>query len=314
MITGVHGFVAVHLANHLLECGDTVVGTARWQEGSEPHDERIKVVPMDLNDLSSCIAAVKSARPDAIYHLAAESYVHESFTCPEQTLRTNVLGTYNLLEAVRILGADPVVHVCSSSEVYGQVEPHEVPITEDQPFRPASPYGVSKVGEDLLGKMYYDCYGLKVLRTRMFTHSGPGRTMASAESSFARQLARIELGKQPAVIKHGNLDSVRTWADVRDAVKAYRLLVTKCPAGAVYNIGGTTVKTVGECLDQLLWFRKVNRIKKELDPTLLRPMDVTLQVPDCSVFKAVTGWEPRITFEQTMKDLLDWHRTREGMR
>jgi GDPmannose 4,6-dehydratase len=201
--------------------------------------------------------------------------------------------------------------VCSSSEVYGQVLENEIPITENQPFRPANPYGVSKCCADLYAKLYYDNYKMPIIRTRMFTHTGYGRTMESAEVSFARQIALIEKGLQPPVIKVGNLDSIRTIADVRDAVRAYYLLVRKCKYGEVYNIGGDKVMSIRELLNYLISLSPYKEfIKVEVDPKKLRPSDVTLQIPDSSKFKNETNWKPEFTFEDTMKSLLDFWRTR----
>jgi len=246
--------------------------------------------------------------------LAAQSFPNESYIYPKVTIETNTIGTFNLLEAARIVrdsssDFDPVIHVCSSSEVYGLVTEDLVPINEQCRFNPANPYGVGKVGTDMLGLMYYTNYKLKTIRTRMFTHTGPRRRMLSAEVNFARQVALIEAGKQQPLLRHGNLDSIRTWADVRDAVRAYHTLVRKCTPGEVYNIGGNTTKSIGEMLRCLLDLSfKGSHIRTEVDPELLRPYDVTLQIPDCSKFKKETGWEPEIEFVDIMKDLLNWWR------
>jgi len=213
------------------------------------------------------------------------------------------------MDAVRVCGIDPRIHICSSSEVYGQVTANEVPIKESNPFRPASPYAVSKVGEDMIALQYYLSYSLKTVRTRMFTHTGPRRGDIFAESAFAKQVASIEAGLQRTRLRVGNLDSVRTFSDVRDAVRAYWLLLDKCPAGEVYNIGGNRTMTVGEMLDVLKSLAKC-RIEHEIDPSLLRPSDVTLQIPDISKFQDATGWEPQIPLEVTLRDLLDYHRAR----
>lgn len=321
LITGIGGFVASHLADLLLDKGEQVYGTARWTEDMSNIQhvrDRITVCPMDLNDLSSCITTMEEVRPNYIFHLAAQSFPNESFIYPKVTIETNIIGTLNLLEAIRMVrdrsdDFDPVVHACSSSEVYGLVTEDLVPIKEDCRFNPANPYGVGKVGTDMVALMYYTNYGVKTIRTRMFTHSGPRRKMLSAEVNFARQIALIEAGKQEPVLKHGNLDSIRTWADVRDAVKAYYVLVRKCVPGEVYNIGGNTTKTIGEMLDYLLSLSPMkDSIKLEQDPKLLRPYDVTLQIPDCSKFKFLTGWEPTISFETLMEDLLNWCRNDIG--
>ena len=318
MITGIGGFVASHLANYLLEKGEEVYGTYRWTEDIsriEKIKEKIKMIPADLLDLSSLIRAIADNYPDYIFHLAAQSYVPDSFTNPIITVETNTIGTVNLLEAIRLIkdyinkDYDPVIHVCSSSEFYGRVEEKEVPITEKHPMRPGNQYAIGKVGADAAGYFYYKYYGLKVIRTRMFTHTGYGRTMMSAECNFAKQIAMIEKGKQEPIIKHGNLSSVRTWADVRDAVRAYHILVRKGKPGEVYNIGGNTVKTIGEVLDYLISLSTMkDKIRKEIDPQLVRKIDVNLQIVDISKFQAETGWTPEIPFEETLSEVLRYWR------
>ncbi|NDD29788.1 MAG: SDR family oxidoreductase [Proteobacteria bacterium] len=317
LVTGVAGFVASHLADYVLERGEQLVGTYRWTEDMRRVEhvlDRITLAPVDLLDLSATLRVLDEHRPDYIFHLAAQSYVTDSFSNPAITIQVNTIGTLYLLEAVRILkqkeGYDPVIHVCSSSEVYGQVKPDEVPIKETNAFRPANPYAVGKVGEDMIAYQYFQSYGIRAIRTRMFTHTGPRRTMMSAECNFARQIALIEKGKQPPVLRVGNLDSVRTFADVRDAVRAYYTLVRRCTPGEAYNIGGNRTMRIGDMLDMLISLSpKRDEIKVEVDPALLRPSDVTLQIPDCSKFIDETGWEPEIAFEQTLRELLDWWRS-----
>ena len=312
LITGVTGMVGSHLVDHVLaNYADVEVhGLMRWRS---PIDnirhaiDRISVHLADLNDLGSLIRLLETVQPDRIFHLAAQSYVTTSFTAPVDTLRTNVIGTSNLLEAVRLSGVEARIHICSSSEVYGQVIEADLPIRETMPFRPASPYAVSKVGEDMIAYQYGLSFGLHVLRTRMFTHTGPRRGAVFAESAFARQIARIEVGLQSEPVRVGNLDSVRTYADVRDAVRAYWLLLEKCPPGEVYNIGGTRTLTIGDILEILKSMALVP-VEHVVDPDLLRPSDVTLQVPDISRFQKATGWTPEIELEQTLGDLLNYHR------
>ena len=312
LITGVTGMVGSHLVDHVLaNYSDVEVhGLMRWRS---PIDnirhaiDRISVHLADLNDLGSLIRLLETVQPDRIFHLAAQSYVTTSFTAPVDTLRTNVIGTSNLLEAVRLSGVEARIHICSSSEVYGQVIEADLPIRETMPFRPASPYAVSKVGEDMIAYQYGLSFGLHVLRTRMFTHTGPRRGAVFAESAFARQIARIEVGLQSEPVRVGNLDSVRTYADVRDAVRAYWLLLEKCPPGEVYNIGGTRTLSIGEILEILKSMALVP-VEHVVDPDLLRPSDVTLQVPDISRFQKATGWTPEIELEQTLGDLLNYHR------
>lgn len=315
LITGITGFVGSHLADYLLENhADTVdvYGIKRWRSPKENIEhciEKLKLYDADLRDLSSLLKVLGEVKPDMIFHLAAQSYVLTSYVAPVDTMDNNVLGTTNLLEAIHILKQDPLIHVCSSSEVYGQVRPEDVPITEDCPFRPASPYAASKCGEDMVALMYGIAYKQRIIRTRMFTHTGPRRGEVFALSAFTKQIARIEKGKQEPVMLVGNLDSVRTWADVRDTVRAYWLMMQKCPAGEVYNIGGNVTMTIREMLDNLLKMTTYKgKIEVRVDPKLLRPADVTLQIPSIEKFKKVTGWEPKISFEQTMRETLEYWR------
>jgi len=317
LITGIGGFVGSHLAEYILKNfpKTKVLGLLRWWEPKENIRhilEKITVCYGDLVDLPSLQKIFEEQKPDVIFHLAAQSYVDFSFLAPVTTLETNVIGTANLLEAVRRLkvsqGYDPIVHIASSSECYGQVKENEVPIKETNPFRPASPYAVSKIAEDMLAFQYWLSWKIKTIRTRMFTHTGPRRGEVFAESSFAKQIAAIEVGLQDTVIKVGNLNSVRTFLDIKDATRAYWLLVTKCEPGEVYNVGGSETMTVGEMLNKLIKLSTVKNIKVEVDPGRLRPSDVTLQIPCIDKFKKATGWKPEIPFDQTLQDLLNYWR------
>ena len=312
LITGITGMVGSHLAEYLLSSFPEIEvhGLVRWRSPLRNIQKilpRVRLHQGDLRDLNSLVLLLRQGRPDRIHHLAAQSYVDMSFVAPADTLSSNIIGTVNLMDAVRIVGINPRIHICSSSEVYGQVRPDEVPITESTPLRPASPYAVSKVGEDMIAFQYGISYQLDLVRTRMFTHTGPRRGDVFAESSFARQIAEIELNRQTGPVRVGNLDSVRTLADVRDAVRAYKLLLDKCPAGEVYNIGGKETMTVGDILETLKSLARVP-IKHVVDPARLRPSDVTLQIPDTSKFHAATGWQPEIPAAQTLRDLLDYQR------
>lgn len=316
LITGITGFVGSHLAEMILNKYPDweVHGTKRWRsprENLSAIEGEIHLHDCDLTDLSSLIRVLDEVKPDRIFHLAAQSYVMMSYRAPTATIDSNVNGTINLFEALRILGQDPLIHACSSSEVYGQVRDEDIPIREHTPFRPASPYAVSKVGEDMAGYMYHHAYGLRIIRTRMFTHSGPRRGEVFVDSAFAKQVARIEAGVQDPVLVVGNLDSVRTFADVRDVVRAYWLLLEKCPPGEVYNIGGEATMTIREMLDMLLDMSDVkDKIEVKVDPALLRPADVTNQVPSTEKFKEATGWVPEISYSQTLRDMLDYWRER----
>lgn len=321
LITGITGMVGSHLTDFLLENTDwDIWGIARWRSPMDNLDhlldrvnrkDRVFLQYADLRDELSLYQAVKMSRPDYVFHLAAQSFPRTSFDAPLDTLDTNVQGTNRLLEVIRQQEMDPVIHVCASSEVFGRVPAEKLPIDEECTFHPASPYAISKVGTDLIGRYYGEAYGMKVMTTRMFTHTGPRRGDVFAESTFAKQIAMIEAGVIPPVLNTGNLDSLRTWADVRDAVRAYYMLVTINPTpGEYYNIGGTYSCSIREMLDTLLDMSTVKGIKVQTDPDRLRPIDADLQVPNTAKFETHTGWKPEITFEQTMADLLNYWRDR----
>lgn len=319
LITGMTGMVGSHLADYLLENTDWEIhGLQRWRSPLDNilhlmdkinKKERVFVHYGDLNDQGSLIKVLEDVKPDYIFHLAAQSYPLTSFTAPIDTLNTNVLGTARLLESVHLLNLKPIIHVCASSEVFGRVPKEKLPINEECTFHPASPYAISKVGTDLIGRYYAEAYDMTVMTTRMFTHTGPRRGDVFAESTFAKQIALIEAGINPPIVKTGNLDSLRTWADVRDAVRAYYMLVTINPEkGAYYNIGGSYTCSVRDMLNKLLSLSTVKDIKIETDPVRLRPIDADLQVPNTSKFKEHTEWEPEISFDKTMEDLLNYWR------
>ena len=328
LITGITGMVGSHLADFLLANTD-IYGVCRWRSPLDNvshlldrvnRKDRVFFDYADLNDEVSLMTVINKGKPDYVFHLAAQSYPLTSFTAPIETLNTNILGTCRLLESIRAaMESDtaykPIVHVCASSEVFGRIPAEKKPeigIHEECPFHPASPYAISKVGTDLLGRYYAEAYGMTVMTTRMFTHTGPRRGDVFHESTFAKQIAMIEAGLIEPKVKVGNLKSLRTYADVRDAVRAYYMLVTKDPIpGEYYNIGGSYTCEVGDTLNTLISYSsKKDEIKVEVDTERLRPIDADLQVPDCRKFKAHTGWEPQIPFETTMQDLLNYWRKR----
>lgn len=313
LITGIGGSGGSYLAEYIADNHPEVRvhGFARWHSATQDNLQalkgRVTLHEVDLNDFGSVIAALQEARPEAIFHLAAHANVRASFVTPQAVLSNNILGTSNLFEAIRISKLDPLIQLCSTSEVYGQVDPREVPIREEAPLRPASPYAVSKVAQDLLGYTYFVAYQMRIIRTRMFAYLNPRRTDLFA-TSFARQVARIEAGLQRE-LAHGNLDSVRTIVDVRDAMRAYWEALLHCKPGEVYNVGGTTTMTVGEVLKRLIAMAK-KPIPTRLDAALLRPADVTLQIPNIERFVQATGWKPRYSFDESLAHLLEYWRRR----
>jgi len=317
LITGISGSGGSYLAEYIVNNHREVEvhGISRWHSTSTNKNlgsitDEITLHECDLNDLSAVINTLRNVNPDGIFHLASHANVRASFITPLSVLNNNILGTANLLEGIRIAEIDPIIQLCSTSEVYGQVDPENVPINEKCPFNPSSPYAVSKVAQDLLGYTYFVSYNMKIIRTRMFSYLNPRRGDLFA-TSFAMQVARIEAGIQDKLL-HGNLDSVRTIIDVRDAMESYWVALTKCRYGEVYNIGGPTTIKVGEFLDLLKKLAKCD-IPSEVDPKLLRPADVTLQIPDVSKFQRETGWKPKHSFENSVKHLLNYCRNEVKM-
>lgn len=321
LITGISGFVGSHLADYLLENTDwEIYGLIRWRSSLDNiahilprinKGDRVHLLYGDLRDSDSINNTIRDCLPDYVFHLAAQSYPKTSFTSPLDTYETNIQGTNRVLEALRQYKKDAIIHVCSSSEIFGRVSKEKLPIDEECSFHPASPYAISKVGTDLIGRHYAEAYGMNVQTTRMFTHTGPRRGDVFAESSFAKQIAMCEISNFPHIVKVGNLKSLRTFADVRDAVRAYYMLLTVNPIpGNYFNIGGNYISTINDMLYYLISLSTSLNIEIEIDPERLRPIDADLQVPDCSKFKAHTGWEPGIPFETTMINLLNYWRNR----
>jgi len=314
LITGITGFAGSHLADFLLaERKDVdIYGMVRWRSKTENIEhirDKIRLYECDIRDAYSVNKVIREVRPERIFHLAAQSFVPTSWRAPAETLTTNVIGELNIFEAVRQNGIDPLIHIAGSSEEYGLVKKDEIPIKETNPLRPLSPYAVSKVGQDLLGYQYFKSYGLKIIRTRGFNHTGPRRGEVFVCSDFAKQVARIEKGKQKPIIKVGNLKAKRDFTDVRDMVRAYWLVLEKGKIGEVYNICSNKAYSIKEVLDILLSLSK-RRIKIEEDPQRMRPSDVPILLGDNTKFKKETGWQPEISFEKSIKDLLDYWRQR----
>ncbi|HYJ32271.1 MAG TPA: GDP-mannose 4,6-dehydratase [Candidatus Binatia bacterium] len=313
LITGITGFAGSHLADYILQRGDAeVIGILRWRsrtENIEHFREKVRLVECDLRDASSVRDVLDETRPDWIFHLAAQSFVPTSWTAPTESLVTNILGQLNIFEAVKKLHLMPKIQLACSSEEYGLVHENELPIKETNPLRPLSPYAVSKVGQDMLGYQYWMSFKLPVIRTRGFNHEGPRRGPVFVCSDFAKQIADIEKGRRPPVVRVGNLDARRDFTDVRDIVRAYWLALEKGEPGEVYNLCSGRAWTIREMLDMLLAMSTA-KIKVETDPARMRPSDVPVLLGDATRFRNRTGWEPAIPFEQTMRDLLAYWRER----
>jgi GDP-4-dehydro-6-deoxy-D-mannose reductase len=312
-ITGITGFVGSHLAEFALDReGVEVYGAVRWRsrmDNVEHIEDRIHLLDCDLRDNVAVRNALKSVKPDYIFHLAAQSFVPTSWKAPAETLTTNILSELNLLESIRDLELDTRMQVAGSSEEYGLVHEDEAPIKEDNPLRPLSPYGVSKVAQDYLAYQYNQSYGIFTVRTRAFNHTGPRRGQVFVTSNFCRQVALIEKGKKDPVIEVGNMEARRDFSDVRDIVRGYWLSLEKGEPGDVYNLGSGKAITIQQLLDLILTMSDV-RIEVRQMPERMRPSDVQLLLCDFSKFNRVTGWKPEIPLEKTVKDLLDYWRER----
>ena len=314
LITGITGFAGSHLADYILDSHPDVhvYGMIRWRSRMENilHIEnRLRLVEADLKDMASLKKCLVEVQPERIFHLAAQSFVPTSWKCPAETFAINAIGQVNLFEAVLSLGMSPKIQIAGSSEEYGYVNSDEVPMKETNPLRPLSPYAVSKVAQDLLGWQYYKSYGLKVVRTRGFNHTGPRRGEVFICSNFAKQIVEIEKKKREPVIHVGNLEAKRDFTDVRDMVRAYWMSLEKGEPGDVYNLGTGKTYSIKEVLDILLDISGVD-VSIEIDPNRLRPSDVPVLLADSTKFKTLTGWEPRIPFRQSLQDLLDYWRER----
>lgn len=309
LVTGATGFVGSHLADYLLdEVGLEVCGIKRPRSREEFIRSDVVYFEADILDYTGMASIIKRVKPDFIFHLAAQSFVLLSWQSPQTTLTTNIIGNLNILEAVKNECPEAVIQVAGSSEEYGRVELNETPIKESNPLRPISPYGVSKVGQDLLSRQYVESYGVKAVVTRAFNHTGPRRGEVFATSSFAKQIAQIEKGKEP-IIYVGNLEATRDWTDVRDMVKAYWLAVNECTYGEVYNICSGKAWSIRKMLEMLL-NHSGKDIEVKQDPNRVRPSDIPIMLGDAGKFMKQTGWKPEIPFHQTLEDLLNYWRER----
>ena len=311
LITGIAGSGGSYLAEYLVNNQDVEVhGISRWHSTTSNSNlknviDKITLHECDLNDLSATIRAIEKAKPDYIFHLAAHANVHVCFSNPIAVLQNNINNTINLFEAIRIVGVDPIIQFCGTSEVYGIVDKKNIPIKESNALDPVNIYAVSKLTQEKIASSYFHSYGMKVVITRMFAYINPRRGDIFS-SAFARKIAEIEKGERK-YLTHGNLNSIRTLIDVRDAMESYWVACQKCEYGVPYNVGGETVISVGEFLD-VLKSKASLPIISTVDENLLRPVDVTLQVPDVTKFIEAADWKPKYSIEESVEFLLEHYR------
>lgn len=306
LITGINGFVGANLADHLLAQDSYELWGLTRAPGRLPTrlTGRVRELHADLCDRAAMWQVLEVARPELIFHLAGQPFVPESFRDPAATLQTNQLGALHIFQAMIELEIKARVLIIGTYEEYGKIEPGDLPINEACPLRPANPYGVSKAAQSLLALQYHFSHGLDTVCVRPFTHIGPGQSARFVTAAFARQIARIEQGLQPAVVEVGNLSARRDFTDVRDVVRAYRLIAEHGEAGAVYNLGSGQAVMIRELLDHLLAASSVP-VEVRPKPELMRPIDMPLVVCDPRRLRERTGWAPAITLQQTLSDILD---------
>ncbi|MBV8719765.1 MAG: GDP-mannose 4,6-dehydratase [Chloroflexi bacterium] len=304
LITGVSGFVGRHLWRHLQSEGDDVYGLAR----ADMHGlDATRVLQVDLFDRAAVERAVRETRPEAVYHLAAQSSPAESLADPWTTICNNLACQFNLLEGLLAAGLKPRVLVVGSSDEYGRVSAEDVPTHENVPLKPATPYAVSKVGQDVMGYQYFAQYALPVVRVRPFNHTGPGHDARFVIPSFARQLAEIEIGLRAPLLRVGDLSVSRDFTDVRDMVRAYRLALALGAPGDVYNLGSGRSTRIADMVDELVGLCRV-QTETRVDPALLRPADIPRQEANIHKFTELTGWQPSIPRHTTLRDTFEYWR------
>ena len=309
LITGIFGSGASYLAEYIVANHPNVElhGTfrscsSRSQKNIQSIRNKLFLHNCNLDDYSATYRLIAGLKPDLVFHIASYADVRKSWDKAIFTLRNNIISTANLLEAIRLANIHPRVQMCSTPEVYGQVDPKNIPIDESCPINPNNPYAVSKFAQESLGYSYFKGYGLPMIITRMSTYINPRRADLFA-TAFAMQVARIEAGLQKE-LRHGNLDSTRTILDPRDCASAYWAAIDKGEPGEVYNIGGATIVTVGGFLE-ILKVKALCSVPSRVDENLFRPVDVTLQVINTEKFFKQTRWQPRFSFEESVEHLLN---------
>jgi len=309
LITGISGFVGSHLAEYLLEATDwQVAGTVFGPYGNIANlSGQLELYPAELSRIDVAAFILEQARPDAIFHLAAQPLVSTSRRDPWGTLETNIRMQLSLLEAVVQVKPDCRVLVVGSSEEYGQVLPEELPVDEDTPLRPRNAYALSKVAQDLMGLQYHLVHKLHVIRVRPFNHIGPRQGLGFVASDFASQIAAAELGLQQPVMAVGNLAARRDFSDVRDVVQAYAALITRGVPGQVYNAGAGQSHAIQELLDTLLEMSRVP-IEVRQDPDRMRPSEMPDIVCDATRIRELCGWRAMIPLTQSLHDVLSYWR------
>lgn len=318
LVTGTTGFVGSYMVDLLLEKGKyDVFGIKQWNLTSfrnvHHFKDKITWYDCDITDPISVRNLLREIRPDKIYHFAAESAVAPSWDHPNHYMDVNFKGTVNFFDAIKEIHINPRILIPGSGEEYGEIKEEELPINENTILRPVNPYSVTKIAQDLIGYVYYRSYGLNVIRTRAFNHEGPRRDYFFGVSWYAYQIARIEQGKQEPVIETGHIDDKRNFTHIKDLVEAYYHAMEKCIPGELYVIGSEdpskvhTFREVLHCLIDISGLEK-DKIEIKTNPKYVRPTNVPRLIGDTRKFRELTGWEPKISFEQMLEDILEYWR------
>lgn len=310
LVTGAGGFVGTHLTRHLEQAlpDAYIYGTVRHLP-KFTQEVRTSYQKVDLLNLAEVRELIEHIQPDAIYHLAAQAFVPRSFENPWETIENNVRGQLHLFEACLSMKTLPRILITSSAQIFGVINPDELPLTEKAAAKPSSPYSVSKIAQEMLGLQYFMSHHIPVMIARPFNHVGPGQTERFAIPAFGIQIARIEAGLQEPIIRVGNLESRRDYTDVRDIVRAYQLIIEKGIPGQTYNIASGVARSMSEILEMMLRLTD-KKITIHVDENRLRPIDIPVIEGDYSLLRETTGWQPRISLQESLQAVLDDCRAR----
>jgi GDP-4-dehydro-6-deoxy-D-mannose reductase len=307
LITGAGGFVGKHLLSHLRQNPDNYLhGTL--QSDDQRRADLVALCPdltaLDIRDEAAVLALMENVRPDQVFHLAGQPFVPRSFEDPWDTLDNNIHGTLNFLQAINKLQLSTRLLVVGSAEVYGAAKPEYMPLREDTPFAPSSPYSVSKIAQDMLALQYTLAHHIFTVRVRPFNHIGPGQNSRFSVSNWALQIAEAEAGLREPLLEVGNLSAARDFTDVRDVVRAYADVINRGETGEVYNVCSGTAHSMQSIVDTLVGMSKTP-IEVRVSADRYRVVEIPMLVGDCTRLRERTGWEPHIPIEQSLRDVLD---------
>jgi GDP-4-dehydro-6-deoxy-D-mannose reductase len=315
LISGITGFVGSHLADLALEKDCEVYGLKRWNLSRMRNVrhilDKVKWIDCDITDNISVKKALEIAKPEKIFHLAAESFVSTSWDHPSHYIDVNYKGTVNFLESIKDLKLETKILIPGSGEEYGKILENELPITEKSILRPVNPYAVTKIAQDLIAYVYFETYGINTIRVRAFNHEGPRRDNIFGIPSYCHQIAKIEKDLQKPILKTGHIEDRRNFTHVKDMVEAYWLAIEHCKPGDLYLIGSDEsdrIFTYRQIIEKLINMSEIKNIKVEQEPEFVRPTAVPRLIGNTSKFRNLTGWKPKISIDEILQDTLNYWR------